>query len=431
MMNDSELLIQALVSIWSELPEIIGTTVWSTFQERLLQQLRALEGAAAAEEVDAETDALLEIFDDYPAARSRLVTAYSALASSIQRAAARRTPPIAGAVKHARYLDIPIFYATDRAPAAPADAEPYFTGDRGHLSYGVAHVSVPDDHQLGAIEQPKWWKLQFRNTPEEFVLVLGVEHEDRTTFVGRARACLAKAGLPEVLIFVHGYNVSFASSLRRAAQIAYDLQFGGLMMLYSWPSEGATLRYPVDKANAIWSLPRFREFLSLVLSQLGAQRVNAVAHSMGNEVLLNGVAGFDVSALPCDSASLHEIVLAAPDVDAGQFRDLAREFRSRARRYTLYASSNDKALLISQGVQKYPRAGQSGDGLILVDGVETIDATELDTGLIGHSYIGDHTSILSDVYNLLRGVSPDARFGLDRLERGDHPYWTFRKIARE
>jgi esterase/lipase superfamily enzyme len=330
-------------------------------------------------------------------------------------------------VKYDRYLDIPIFYGTDRAHAADVRMDPFFTGDRGTLSFGVVHVSVPDDCRRRTMAKPRWWKLQFRADPERFVTVLGVEPLDRALFIARARETLAKGTVPEALVFIHGYNVGFADAARRAAQLAYDLEFEGVTMLYSWSSEGAVLRYPVDRGNALWSLPRFRDFLTLALTALGAARVHAIAHSMGNEVLVNGLAGFDTSAFPAGAAELQEVIFAAPDVDAGQFRDVAAEFRRRAGRFTLYASSKDKALTASQLYQKYARAGQSGNGLVVVDGVDTIDATELDTGLISHSYVGDNISIVSDIFYLIvQSLPPNRRFGLLATDNPKGRYWTFR-----
>jgi esterase/lipase superfamily enzyme len=41
-----------------------------------------------------------------------------------------------------------------------------------------------------------------------------------------------QADTPEALVFVHGYNVNFNDAVRRAAQIAYDLEFAGIPMVY-------------------------------------------------------------------------------------------------------------------------------------------------------------------------------------------------------
>lgn len=435
-MDETELLIQALVDVWAELPPLVGDQ-WESLEGAILIRLRALEAALPAA-VEDEQEALLALFEPFPAAYKRLVEAYSGRAPRVDRGTPRVVPRIAGSTRHARYLEIPIFFATDRAPAPDVGIDPFFTGERGDgsLIFGVARVSVPDDHRQGALEKPRWWKLQFSEDPERFIVVLGVEPNERAAFVARARDLITNAPLRDALIFIHGYNVSFADGARRAAQIAYDLNFEGLTMLYSWTSEGTTfltkkraaLSYMVDRGNAMtWSPKRFQQFLTLALAELGAASVHAIAHSMGNEVLVNALQSFDTGALPPGSAQLRQIIFAAPDVDAAHFRDLAEQFHKRAQRCTLYASSKDKALVASQVLQKYARAGQAGDGIVVVQGVDTIDASELDTGFMSHSYIGDRTSILSDVYYLIRkDIPPDERF-LAAVEGEGGRHWMFRR----
>jgi hypothetical protein len=59
--------------------------------------------------------------------------------------------------------------------------------------------------------------------------------------------------------------------------------------------------------------------------------------------------------------------------------------------------------------------------------VETIDASTVDTGLLGHSYFGDNSSVLSDLYYLLKDGFPASQ--RSRLESKTIPagiYWAFR-----
>ena len=124
---------------------------------------------------------------------------------------------------------------------------------------------------------------------------------------------------------------------------------------------------------------------------------------------------------------LRQIMFAAPDVDAGHFTQLVDEFAGRAERFTLYASSRDYALEASQKIHKYPRAGDSGDGLVVTYGVDTVDATGVTTDLMGHSYYGDNRSIISDVFTLIRhGFAPADRPSLERHVRGETAYSRFK-----
>ncbi|TXS35296.1 alpha/beta fold hydrolase [Streptomyces sp. t39] len=268
--------------------------------------------------------------------------------------------------------------------------------------------------------------MRFRGSPERDVVLGGTTELSAAAFGQEARSLLDGSGPRQALVFVHGYNVGFGAAAVRTAQIAYDLGFTGVPVLYSWPSRGAVLSYEEDANNARWTVPHFQDFLRRTLTGCGADEVHVVAHSMGNRVLTEALAGFDTTALPPDAARLGNVVLAAPDVDADVFRQVAPALVRQARRCTLYASSRDRALGLSRRLAGYPRAGQSGEGIVVVKGVDTIDATALDTGLMSHSYIGDHTSILSDVHAVLHhGTPPAGRFGLAAVEHRDGAYWEF------
>jgi len=81
---------------------------------------------------------------------------------------------------------------------------------------------------------------------------------------------------------------------------------------------------------------------------------------------------------------------------------------SRCDRLTLYASSLDKALVASRKIHRYARAGDAGDDIVIVEGLDSIDASAVDTSLLGHSYFGDNRSVISDIYNLLRSPGQPA-----------------------
>jgi esterase/lipase superfamily enzyme len=117
----------------------------------------------------------------------------------------------------------------------------------------------------------------------------------------------------------------------------------------------------------------------------------------------------------------------APDVDADTFRrDLAPAIVNAAGRVTLYASSNDEALIASRKVHGYRRAGESGDTMVVVPGVDTVDVSEVDTSFIGHSYYGSNSTVLADLFELMQGSKPaDQRKWLHSMQLGAMKYWKF------
>src|SRR5262249_10691310 len=154
----------------------------------------------------------------------------------------------------------------------------------------------------------------------------------------------------------------------------------------------------------------YRDFITLCLNELGLDAVHVIAHSIGGRVVAETLG--DLKLPTAARTRLCQLIFAAPDIDADTFRQLAAKVHGRNHRCTLYASSEDYAMKASKLIHKYPRAGDSDADIVLVDGVDTIDATAVDTSLLGHSYVGENRSILSDIFALLKwGQEPGSRFG--------------------
>ena len=325
-----------------------------------------------------------------------------------------------------KHFRVNVFYATDRKRSGYIHPTRFYGSDRGKLDYGVAVVSIPHDHRVGVLESPDLLRFEFRENPDKHVVLMSVQAFAQKDFLQKFKTTLQNAPQPEALIFLHGYNVSFEDAVRRTAQVSYDLEFPGIPVLYSWPSQGTALKYPFDENNARWTLSHFEEFLELMLTQTGASTVHVIAHSMGSRVLAEALRSCNIERLPADSARLRQVVFAAPDIDADTFRQLAQDFHDDAERITLYVSAEDKALGLSQTIHRYPRAGDFGDELVVINGVDTIDASSLATDFLGHSYYGDNESIIADIHQIMKnGHSPEQR----NLLPGEHNngrYWVFK-----
>ncbi len=328
---------------------------------------------------------------------------------------------------------IRVYYGTDRKAAAPVTRAPYYTGDRGELAFGTAEVSIPTARPKGTLPRPSWRRFEFRENPARHVMITSLSEMTRESFLQSIRASFTDVATKQAVIFVHGYNVAFPDAVRRTAQLAYDLRsdetldFPGLPMLYSWPSQGEFLKYPTDETNVQWSQPHFEQFLQMALTETGAERVHIIAHSMGNRAVIECLKSFAASSLPAGAGVLDQVVFAAPDYDAGTLEDMAATLSTRAARFTLYASSEDLALKASRELRSgLRRAGESGQSLLVVTGIDTIDASNVDTSLLGHGYFGERT-VLGDIFYLLKDrKGPNDRYGLQRRQTlADRRYWEF------
>lgn len=322
------------------------------------------------------------------------------------------------------YVEVEVFYGTDRKIQNTSQPATYYGGERGALVRGTCHVSIPKGHQVGQLESPSWLKLEFKADPAKHILLLNVNPLQADEFHQRIHARVDGSGEKALLVFIHGYNVTFEDAARRTAQITYDLGFDGVPVMYSWPSNGSVLDYPADEADVRWTVPHLQTFLEDLAAQSGAEHINIIAHSMGNRAFTDALRAI---APKYETPIFDQVVFTAPDVDAEVFlRDLVPAIRPTANRLTLYASSKDRALQASKKVHQYPRAGESGDHLVLTEGLDTIDVSDIDTDLLGHSYFATTQSLLQDIYKLVRhGHSPLQR-ELREHRRRILKYWTLR-----
>jgi len=139
-----------------------------------------------------------------------------------------------------------------------------------------------------------------------------------------------------------------------------------------------------------------------VAEHSGADNLYLVGHSMGNRGLTRALAAL-VQERPDLRGRFREIILAAPDIDADVFRnDLAPALVQAGRHVTLYASTKDLALKASKEVHGYPRAGDAGDGILVMNGIDTIDASNVDDSILAHSYFVESVPVIRDIADMLR-----------------------------
>ena len=226
------------------------------------------------------------------------------------------------------------------------------------------------------------------------------------------------SGKKDILIFIHGYNVSFAKAAQRTAQIVYDLRFAGVPLLYSWPSNAKLTSYKQDRQNIELSIPYIKSFLKKVINEFNPDNVNIIAHSMGTYGLTQALYELSGEITKTNkSPKFNQIILAAPDIDAKQFKNkIAPAISRSAKMATLYASSNDLALVISKRINGDKRAGDSSPHILLTKGIYSIDVSNVDISFIGHSYYGTNNSVISDIMCVLKNRTPDKRPLIEKVQ---------------
>jgi esterase/lipase superfamily enzyme len=255
---------------------------------------------------------------------------------------------------------------------------------------------------LGAAMQPSL--AQATEVRRLAMHCIQVANEREVVAAAGRRLGEAKADGGQALVFVHGYNVSFESALRRAAQIAYDIDFDGSTFAFSWPVHEGWLAWAWDYLSARDTVDiaseHLRQFLERIVAKTGATRVHFIAHSIGNMVLLRAlekIAGEN----PALAGKIGEVIHAAPDVDPDWFVQMVRKVKAGGASLTLYASSSDKPLRLSGWLRYRPRAGYIQDKPLIVrdDAEDAIIADTIDITNAGSSGWYDLFALDHDVYS--------------------------------
>jgi esterase/lipase superfamily enzyme len=342
-------------------------------------------------------------------------------AASAPPAKMTEAPSGGGAIAPAPETDwqtVPVYWGTDRA-VQPNAKRLVFGSDRARkLQLGEALVTVPKVHEVPNVERPWVVKIPYFDVtlyaesedPKKHFTVKEIKALTKEELLAQVKARLGASKLfkDQAIVFVHGYNTSFDNALYRTAQIAYDIDFDGATFLYSWPSGGAVASYTYDRESAQASEPYLREFLEMVVKQTGAKSVSIIAHSMGNQPLMDVLR--DMRNAAPEGVAINQVFLAAPDVDADSFSNLAKAIQGLAKNVTLYVASNDRALIVSRNFWGSYRAGDVPPaGPLILPGIDTIDVTaaSTDTFAINHSGYASNNKLLEDIGELLKtGLRP-------------------------
>lgn len=336
---------------------------------------------------------------------------------------------------------VPVIYATDRtrvAPAAqkmPPEVDQLYTLNRDdRLHIGCAIVWVPDSAKNAADLRSLIGRGPAGTKDNEPAVKFNVEEKELVKpvdpFEERDIVLVdsLKTRSQQALLFIHGYNNSFADALLRVAQIAAATGYQGRVYLFSWPSQESRLAYIGDMDYAEQAEIDLEYFLNAILRDADSLELNILAHSMGSQLLLRSIENIrpvfdrrDVAGQR-DRVTIPNVVFAAPDVSELVFKRKVSMLSRFADRITVYASANDGALDISKMLRgKVPRAGGVTNGYpIEVEGVDVIDITGQSLPwYYTDRYLGTYHSafafeqpVLEDIHELLskrRSDPPEIR----------------------
>jgi len=308
-----------------------------------------------------------------------------------------------------------VFIVTNRQLTDNSDPAERFDGRRGelhHVRCAVGYRPIPMSDDVAA-------RVDFF-VPTDFQRIESVETLQADTF----ESAIGAAGSKPVVLFVHGYAYGFDRTCRMGVALQRMLADRATVVMFSWPSDANPADYVADQVDVEWSVPALADLMQRLRDRVGPERLRVVAHSLGTRGVLFTLAWFRLEGE--DGRIADQLTLLAPDYDAAAFRRQYGHIRKAVDRVSLYASINDTPLLVSQTLHGYPRLGQAGQYLTVIEGMETIDVSGLGRyHPTGHEYFFYHPVVAADlVESLALGVPPDERTHTRSRALDGLRYWT-------
>jgi len=123
----------------------------------------------------------------------------------------------------------------------------------------------------------------------------------------------------QVLIFVHGFNNTYADAVFRFAQIVHDAGTDATPLLFTWPSRARVFDYLYEKESANYSRRALEDLILRAAESPDVDDITILAHSMGTWLAAQALRGVAMrnKTIP---AKVGNVVLASSDIDVDVFR---------------------------------------------------------------------------------------------------------------
>jgi esterase/lipase superfamily enzyme len=210
---------------------------------------------------------------------------------------------------------------------------------------------------------------------------------------------------------------SFADAAERLTQLTIDLPISGVPVLFSWPSDpGRRSTNPLsvftsegNYKQALTISHASRAYLADVMEELtssSGRAFNALAHSMGTELMVNALllrqATAAASTNPSAEFSPRALILAAPDISTKEFDDSLRpKINSPNTRITIYCL-DDWMLIASRGYHRSDeRLGYCKEAKPMMQGIDLVILKGSVADFGRHSYYLSAIEVLDDIGRIL------------------------------
>ncbi len=293
-----------------------------------------------------------------------------------------------------------LLFATNRAPD-----ENMFGATRSDLaSFGSVRVSVPPSHKIGVVEYPG----KTADAQTKFGIVDAATTQSSVGFerLLAEQAAQRAPGKRRVVVFVHGFNNTFAEALYLNTQIIHDYKSTDIPLLFSWPSGGENLGYLQDRDEVMSS----RSDFEAVLDQVNASDIDSfviVGHSIGSQLVMEALRQHAIRSNGKTWSKLTGVLLVSPDIDVEMFEQQRKDMGGLPQPFMVIGSRNDRMLTISGVING------GGDRLGEVENTAKLgntDATIVSASFATSFWSANHTTAFAspDMMKLLEAYGATA-----------------------
>ena len=387
-----------------------------------------------------------------------------------------------------RRPEVELFFVTDRLPQEdPETGLPYGEQRARSLAFGKAVVemvpgltwselvrqsrlakrSAEVNLEMGPIEEigrfpDEPYQLEVASSGVKRAAAVVVAHNrTKAVFREELRRRLARSRNGEVMLYVHGFNETFATAAYTAAELCHFLGREHVCAFFTWPasaSGGFLTAYASTTESAEFAVGHLVKTIRLMAQTPGVTGLQLLAHSRGAAVLLSALRELAIQSIaagfePADALRIDNVVLMSPDIDTdvarqkielfGSDPDLISRWSAQRLprlirgRLTIYASPSDRALLASTILfRSRKRVGRlrpedippaARDYFNKWGNVDLIVYEGKATDQFGHSYFSTNPDVSADLIQLIRYGRAPGESGRPLIPKGAAS-WEFPKL---
>jgi len=224
-----------------------------------------------------------------------------------------------------------IAYVTDRKAGPTVDGNATYVGQyAGQVSYGVITVQVPEHHPSGS--------------PIDAAAIKKVESIPYAAFL----KLLQDQSEKPLVIWIHGYRLSFPVSTTYCAEIARDLDIDANVLTFDWASNESTFGYNQDVLQISQSTNHLVDLLETINNQVKPAKIIIIGHSLGCRLVCLALQQL-YSNPNSRNLKLDHVIFLAPNVDREEFnQNFKSGLQALVNRLTIYVASDDNVLLLGK-----------------------------------------------------------------------------------